>query len=159
MPGIHFSVLQQRRYRWDGAIGPRQPRFCRSAGACGHHEIGILLPARQRPLGATAAQVLPSCLQCRRGEGGSARYSADPASPRWLATGNRALGANRDRASARCRDLQCPGRRSLCRRAKRAGLSADHGQRYAVFTKAADAFLQTVKSSHKSDRMPSGSPV
>ena len=38
------------------------------------------------------------------------------------------MGANRDRASARCRDLQCPGRRSLCRRAKRAGLSTDHGR-------------------------------
>ena len=54
-----------------------------------------------------------------------------------FAAGNRALDANRDRASARCRDLQCPGRRSLCHRAKRAGLSADHGRPSARAAKPA----------------------
>lgn len=187
IPRPTFFGLQQRRHRCDRAIGPRQPGFCRSAGVCGHCEIGILLPARQRPLRASAAQVLPSCPQCRRGEGGSARYSADPASPRRFAAGNRALDANRDRASARYRDLQCPGQRSLCRRAKRLGyllITDDHlpeplnpllcfrplspspeirralvPKRYAVFTKAADAFLQAAKSLHESDRMPLDSPV
>lgn len=32
-------------------------------------------------------------------------------------------------------------------------------KRYAVFTKAADAFLQAAKSLHESDRMPLDSPV
>lgn len=32
-------------------------------------------------------------------------------------------------------------------------------KRYAVFTKAADAFLQATKSLHESDRMPLDSPV
>lgn len=32
-------------------------------------------------------------------------------------------------------------------------------KRYAVFTKAADAFLRAAKSLHKSDRMPLDSPV
>ena len=80
---------------------------------------GLLLP-KSYPLARKAV--------AENGKGGSARYSADPASPHQFAAGNRALDANRDRASARCRDLQCPGRRSLCRRAKQAGLSTDHGR-------------------------------
>ena len=89
---------------------------------------GLLLP-KSYPLARKAV--------VENGEGGSARYSADPASPHRFAAGNRALGANRDRASARCRDLQCPGRRSLCHRAKRAGLSTDHGRPSARAAEAA----------------------
>ena len=51
IPRHTFSVLQQRRHRCDGAIGPRQPGFCHSAGACGHHEIGNTSPCTTAPAG------------------------------------------------------------------------------------------------------------
>ena len=109
---------------------------------------GLLLP-KSYPLARKAV--------VENGEGGSARYSADSASPHRFAAGNRALDANRDRASARCRDLQL-----LCFRPLSPSPEIRRTlvpKRYAVFTKAADAFLQAAKSLHESDRMPLDSPV
>ena len=54
------------------------------------------------------------------------------------------MDANRDRASARCRDLQL-----LCFRPLSPSPEIRHAlvwKRYAVFTKAADAFLRAAKS-------------